>query len=140
MGNRAQLNYLAAVEIKTTNGITVSVETQFVPEHSDPKGRKFIFAYHISIENGSDHTVQLLRRHWYIYDSAGIIREVEGEGVVGQQPILKPGEVHRYNSFCDLETDMGKMKGTFMMTRHDDGSYFDVIVPEFKMFLPEKMN
>jgi ApaG protein len=128
------------VEILTTNGITITVETQFLPQHSDPRAGKFIFGYQITIENGSDYTVQLLRRHWFIYDGCGIVREVEGEGVIGQQPILEPGQFHQYASFCDLPTDLGKMHGTFLMTRSDDASFFDVPVPEFKMCMPARLN
>lgn len=128
------------MEILTTNGITITVETQYLPEHSNPRAGKFIFGYHITIENGSDFVVQLLRRHWFIYDGGGDIREVEGEGVVGQQPILKPGDYHQYASYCDLSTDLGKMSGSFLMTRLDDNSYFDVPVPEFKMCMPARMN
>ncbi len=128
------------MEILTTNGITITVETQYLPQHSDPKEGTFIFGYHITIENGSEYTVQLLRRHWFIHDDIGTIREVEGEGVIGQQPILAPGQSHQYASFCDLKTDIGKMRGTFLMTRRDDGTYFDVLVPEFKMFMPARMN
>lgn len=128
------------MEILTTNGITITVETQYLPQHSDPKEGKFIFGYHITIENGSDYTVQLLRRHWFIYDGNGTIREVEGEGVIGQQPILQPGDHHQYASYCDLKTDLGKMRGTFLMIRHDDETYFDVPVPEFRMCMPARMN
>ena len=128
------------MEILTTNGITITVETQYLPQHSDPKEGKFIFGYHITIENGSDYTIQLLRRHWFIYDASGAVREVEGEGVIGQQPVLQPGEYHQYASYCDLKTDLGKMRGTFLMTRRDDDSFFDVPVPEFKMCMPARMN
>lgn len=128
------------MEILTTNGITITVETQYLPQHSDPKEGNFVFGYHITIENGSDHTVQLLRRHWFIHDAIGNIREVQGDGVIGQQPILEPGQVHQYASYCDLKTDMGKMRGTYLMTRRDDGTYFDVPVPEFKLFFPARMN
>ena len=100
------------MEIFTTNGITVSVETQYMPFHSNPRRGKFIFGYHITIENGSLHTVQLLSRHWVICDSDGQVREVSGDGVVGLQPVLAPGESHAYDSYCDLGTEMGKMSGT----------------------------
>lgn len=128
------------MEMLTTNGITVSVETQYLPAHSDPRSMKYIFGYHITIENGCPYTVQLLRRHWVIKDSNGVTREVEGEGVIGQQPILAPGESHSYNSFCDLMTDMGKMTGMYTMIRHDDGSSFDVVIPVFQMLAPFKLN
>ncbi len=128
------------MEILTTNGITIKVETQYLPEHSNPKVGTYIFGYQITIENGSNFTVQLLRRHWFIHDAMGTVREVEGEGVIGQQPILEPGEVHQYASFCDLSTDFGKMRGSFLMTHLHDGSFFDVPVPEFKMCFPARMN
>jgi len=128
------------MEILTTNGITVSVETQYLPAHSNPQALKYIFGYHITIENGCPYTVQLMRRHWVISDSNGILREVEGEGVIGQQPILGPGESHSYSSFCDLMTDMGKMGGTYLMIRHDDETSFEVSIPEFRMVAPFKLN
>ena len=128
------------MEILTTYGITITVETRYLPDHSDPAGDKFIFGYLISIENGSEHTVQLLRRHWIIVDANGNTREVEGEGVVGLQPVLEPGETHQYASYCDLNTDLGKMRGTYLMTRHDDHSFFYVPIPEFKLVAPARMN
>lgn len=124
----------------TTNGITVSVRTQFLPEHSNPAAQKFIFGYLISIENGSPYTVQLLRRHWLIFDSKGIVREVEGEGVVGEQPVIPPGGQHEYTSFCDLGSEMGKMRGTYLMVRQGDDYHFKVNIPEFSMVAPQKLN
>jgi ApaG protein len=129
-----------AMEILTTNGITVSVETHYLPEHSNPRASKHIFGYHITIENGSTFTVQLLRRHWVIRDSNGQLREVEGEGVVGQQPVLAPGERHDYTSFCDLGSEIGKMSGTYLMVRRDDESLFEAVIPEFRMVAPFKLN
>lgn len=114
--------------------------TQYLAEHSDPASNKFYFGYHISIRNDSEYTVQLLRRHWYIYNGSGDLREVEGEGVVGQTPVLPPGEFFQYVSYCDLDTDIGKMRGTYLFTRLDDDSFFDVPVPEFKMCLPALLN
>ncbi len=128
------------MEIFTTNGITVSVETQYLPFHSNPRQGKYIFGYHIIIENGSPHTVQLLRRHWVIRDSDGQVREVEGEGVIGLQPVLMPGESHAYDSYCDLGTEFGKMSGTYLMSRQDDETIFEVTIPEFRMFAPFKLN
>lgn len=128
------------METLTTNGITVSVETQYLPSHSNPRDLKFIFGYHIAIENGSPFVVQLLRRHWVIQHADGRIREVEGEGVIGEQPVLNPGERHEYSSFCDLDTEIGKMHGTYLMTRRDDGSLFEVAIPEFRMTAPFRMN
>lgn len=124
----------------TTNGITVTVHTQYLPEHSNPQGSKFIFGYHISISNGTPQTVQLLRRHWFITDSSGSVREVEGEGVVGRQPVLGPGEQHEYVSFCNLFSEIGKMRGTYLMVRVDSGETFEVEIPEFQMVAPCKLN
>ena len=128
------------METLTTHDITISVETEYLAGHSNPREGKFIFGYHITIENGSPYTVQLLRRHWVIRDATGIMREVEGEGVVGQQPVLGPGEVHGYSSFCNLDTEIGQMSGEYLMTRLEDGSFFDAGIPEFRMVAPFKMN
>ena len=87
-----------------------------------------------------EHTVQLLRRHWHICDADGTLREVEGEGVVGQQPVLEPGEAHEYVSGCNLRTGIGKMYGTYQMARVLDGKQFDVRVPEFTMVVPFRLN
>lgn len=127
------------METLTTNGIKVSVETFYQAEHSRPLEQKFIFAYRITIENHSSDTVQLMRRQWFIHDSSGVTREVEGEGVVGQQPVLHPTDFHQYVSWCPLTTEMGKMVGSFLM-RREDGSTFSVRVPEFRFMAPQKLN
>ncbi len=123
-----------------TQGIKISVETFYQPQYSEPIKKKYIFAYRITIENQSQYTVQLLRRHWYIVDAASNLREVEGEGVIGKQPILKAGERHQYVSWSHLITDIGKMYGTFQMVRQLDGRFFTVIIPEFKLIAPARLN
>ncbi len=123
-----------------TDGVRVSVETQYQPEYSNPANEHFMFSYKIYIENLSDYTVQLMRRHWHIFDSNGTRREVEGEGVVGQQPVIEPGESHEYISGCNLKTDMGSMKGEYQMLRLMDNATFDVQIPEFYLIAPFKMN
>lgn len=128
------------METLTTNGIKISVETFYQQNSSEPREGKFIFAYRISIENKSTKTVQLLRRHWIIMDSTGSGREVEGEGVIGKQPILKPGETHQYASWCNLNSDIGKMYGTFLMLNKDANKEFRVTIPEFKLSPPYKLN
>lgn len=129
------------MEICTTNGITVKVETQFLPAHSDARSKKFFFAYFITIENGSPLAVQLLRRHWNIRDSNGIVREVEGEGVVGRQPIIAPGETYRYSSYCNLMTEIGRMSGNYLMQRLDSTEeLMDVVIPSFWLVAPCKWN
>ena len=123
-----------------TQGVKISVETFYQAEYSNPQDEEFMFAYRISIENQSDQIVQLTRRHWFIFDSIGELKEVEGEGVVGQQPVLEPGQVHQYISGCQLQSEMGKMYGYYEMQRLDDGSAFEVRIPEFVLFSGPKLN
>lgn len=123
-----------------TDGVRVSVVTEHLPDSTRVNPTHHAFTYRIRIENRSENTVQLLRRHWTIYDSNGTVREVEGEGVVGQQPLLEPGEVHEYVSGCNLKTTMGKMVGTYLMERIIDGRRFRVNVPEFLLVVPYRLN
>ena len=125
---------------KITDGIKVSVESSFQPNHSDATNYLYLFSYDITIENVSSETVKLLRRQWYIQDANGIVREIEGEGVIGEQPVIEPGCLHHYSSACDLSTDMGKMHGSYLMERLGDKKQFRVNVPEFKMIVPHKLN
>jgi len=99
-----------------------------------------VFAYKIDIRNNSEYTVKLLRRHWYIYDANGVVREVEGEGVVGQQPVLEPGDSRQYVSGCNLKSGLGKMRGTYQMERLVDGRTFMVEIPEFTLVVPYRLN
>ena len=123
-----------------TKGIEVSVETEYQPEYSSPRQYHFVFTYRIVITNKSEYTIQLLRRHWHIHDSAFKNREVEGEGVVGQQPVLEPGQTHQYVSGCNLKSGLGKMYGTYLMERVLDGRRFKVKIPEFTMTAPYRLN
>lgn len=125
---------------KVTDGVKVTVMTEFQPDYSNPGQDHYVFTYKILIENHSEHTVKLLRRHWHIYDANGTVREVEGAGIVGLQPILEPGEVHDYVSGCNLRTDMGKMAGTYLMERVLDGRHFKVIIPAFSLVAPYRLN
>ncbi|OUJ75623.1 Co2+/Mg2+ efflux protein ApaG [Hymenobacter crusticola] len=124
----------------TTQGVTVSVTTNYLPDYSSPSQEHYVFAYKIDIQNNSEYTVKLLRRHWYIYDANGVVREVEGEGVVGQQPILEPGDSHQYVSGCNLKSGLGKMRGTYQMERLVDGRTFMVEIPEFTLVVPYRLN
>ena len=128
------------METSTTNDIKVSVQTFYLVRESRPKMQHYAHAYRITIENMGSEKVQLLRRHWYIWDSNNSLREVEGEGVVGEQPTLAPGESFEYTSWCPLSTEVGKMYGTFLMQRAKDRSEFKVDVPEFKLIAPGKSN
>lgn len=125
---------------EVTSGIKVSVETFYVPEQSVPKAKRFVFAYRITIENRSEHIIQLLRRHWYIFDSRGTTNEVDGEGVVGEQPTLEPGQKYTYVSGCHLQSEAGTMKGYYTMIRPDNRKKFKVTIPEFQMLVPYRLN
>lgn len=123
-----------------TQGVKVSVVTEYQEEYSNPLQDHFVFTYKIQIENNSNFTVKLLRRKWAIYDIMCQNREVEGEGVIGQQPTLEPGEFYEYVSGCNLKSGFGKMVGTYQMERIVDGSVFFVQIPEFSLIIPWKLN
>lgn len=123
-----------------TKGIKVSVETEYQHEYSNPVQKHFVFTYQITIENLSDKTIQLLSRHWDIVDITFPKREVEGEGVVGKQPVLEPGQIHQYVSGCNLKSGLGKMSGYYLMERLIDGKKFKVNIPSFEMVVPFKLN
>ncbi|HKG08912.1 MAG TPA: Co2+/Mg2+ efflux protein ApaG [Pedobacter sp.] len=123
-----------------TQGVKISVETTYQDDYSNPGNEHFMFAYRINIENLTEYTIQLKRRQWFIFDSNGTQREVEGEGVVGQQPILHPGDMHSYVSGCQLSTDIGSMRGNYLMQRTIDDSQFSVEIPEFELIVPYRLN
>jgi len=123
-----------------SKGVEVSVETFFQQDYSNPMQSEFMFAYRIAIENHNSFPVKLHRRHWHIFDSNGTYREVEGEGVVGVQPVLSPGEKYQYVSGCNLRTEMGRMHGTYQMENLNSKNFFDVNIPAFEMFVPFKNN
>lgn len=123
-----------------SEGVQVSVETYYQQDYSNPMQSEFMFAYRITIENYNSFPVKLQRRHWYIFDSNGSHREVEGEGVVGVQPIIMPGEQYEYVSGCNLRTEMGKMHGTYQMENLDTNQLFTVSIPSFEMIVPFKNN
>jgi ApaG protein len=118
-----------------THGITVRVAVNFLPEQSRIEAGKWFWVYHIRIENGSAQTVQLLTRHWRITDSRGMVNIVEGDGVVGEQPVLHPGESHDYVSGCPLTTPHGRMQGHYTF-RGEDGEYIEAAIPPFPLAAP----
>lgn len=128
------------METAITSSIKVSVEAMYQPTYSKPLNHEYVYAYRVTIENLGNETVQLLRRHWHIWDSNGLLREVEGEGVVGEKPVLEPEQSHQYISGCPLRTDMGKMQGTYQMKRLSDNHLFDIAIPAFKLIPPFKNN
>ena len=123
-----------------TEGVQVSVETFYQEDYSNPMQGEYMFAYRVEIENYNSFPVQLHRRHWFIFDSNATRREVEGEGVVGIQPVILPGETYRYVSGCNLKTEMGRMVGTYQMENLDTRELFTVQIPSFEMIVPYKNN
>lgn len=131
---------MSKVESHTTDGLKVSVRSQFEEKHSSSQKGEYIFSYTITIENQSNSTVQLISRHWIIFDSNSNKREVKGDGVIGKQPILQPGASHTYSSWCPLHTPIGQMKGSFQMINKLTNQSFDIIVPEFNLIADFKNN
>jgi ApaG protein len=125
---------------KISEGINVSVETFYQPEYSNPLNSEYTFAYRITLENNNTFPVQLLRRHWYIFDSNADYREVEGEGVIGIQPKINPGEKYQYVSGCNLKSEIGKMHGMYFMENSHNKQTFIINIPPFEMVVPTKMN
>ena len=118
-----------------TEGITVRVAVSFLPEQSRIEAGKWFWIYHIRIENGSDQTVQLLTRHWRITDGRGGVNLVEGDGVVGEQPVLAPGDSHDYVSGCPLTTPHGSMAGYYLF-RSSEGELIEAAIPFFPLAAP----
>jgi ApaG protein len=125
---------------KISEGVEVSVEVFYQNDYSNPMNQDYMFAYRVSVENHNGFAVKLLRRHWFIFDSNGENREVEGEGVIGIQPVLKPSEQYQYVSGCNLKTEMGKMHGTYLMENQNNKEQFYVNIPAFEMIVPFKNN
>ncbi len=121
----------------TTKEIRVSVEPLYLDEQSSPEDGHFVWAYHVRIENEGGQTVQLLSRHWQITDSLGRTQEVRGAGVVGEQPVLKPGESYEYTSGTPLPTPSGIMAGTYGM-KNPGGEKFDIEIPAFSLDSPHQ--
>ena len=118
-----------------TGGVVVRVSVSYLPEQSEPKRGRWFWAYHIRIENQGAQAVQLLTRHWVITDGRGARHSVEGEGVVGEQPLIEPGDSFDYVSGCPLATPTGHMQGSYRMVG-EDGERFDVAIPKFALTAP----
>ena len=121
------------------NKIKVDVETRYIEDQSNPEQNYYVFAYTITIQNEGQQSAQLLTRHWVITDSNQKVQEVRGDGVVGEQPLLKPGEQFVYTSGTMLETSIGTMKGSYQMVA-DDGSHFDAPIDEFVLSTPRVLH
>jgi ApaG protein len=115
--------------------INIEVETNYLDDQSEPREQRYVFAYTITIRNEGDVPAKLLTRHWIITDANGRVQEVRGDGVVGEQPYLKPGQGFRYSSGAVLETPVGTMQGSYQMLA-DDGAKFDAAIPAFRLAMP----
>ena len=120
---------------QTQHKIRVDVDTSYLEDQSDPKERRFVFSYTITIRNEGSVPAKLMTRHWIITDANGKTQEVRGEGVVGEQPHLKPGQGFRYSSYAVLETPVGAMQGSYQMLA-DDGLQFDAPIAPFRLAMP----
>ncbi|HTI30596.1 MAG TPA: Co2+/Mg2+ efflux protein ApaG [Sphingomonas sp.] len=120
---------------ETTHDVTVRVSVSFLPEQSMPDKGQWFWAYHVRVENGSDMAVQLMSRRWIIADGRGQRHVIEGEGVIGEQPVIAPGENYDYVSGCPLGTPTGSMQGAYIMIA-EDGSSFEVAIPKFALTAP----
>jgi ApaG protein len=118
-----------------THGVRVSVQSEYAPDRSRPSEKQWFFLYTITIANESPETVQLMTRHWVITNAEGEVQNVDGPGVVGQQPVLAPGESFTYTSGCPLETSFGRMEGTYQMVT-PAGEAFDVVIAPFTLSEP----
>ena len=122
----------------TTKGIEVSVEPFFLDDESDPEKGHYVWAYMVEIRNDTNKPVQLRSRHWKIMDALGRTEEVSGAGVVGEEPIIEPGETYEYSSGCPLKTSSGFMQGSYGM-QWEDGTPFDIAIPAFSLDLPDEI-
>jgi ApaG protein len=127
------------VSSAVTDGIRVTVASAFRPERSDPAQRRWLFSYTVRIANEGEAPAQLVARHWIITDATGAREEVVGDGVVGRQPRLAPGEEFEYTSYCVLETPHGSMRGSYRMVR-GDGSTFEARIAPFALVVPGAVN
>lgn len=123
-----------------TKGVLVSVEVIYQPEHSNPRISRFVFSYNVVIENLSKVPVQLLRRHWIIFESNGTKREVEGAGVIGEQPIIQPNERFQYTSWCPIQNKIGYMEGSYLMKNEETEEVFEAEIPRFHLIPPNQLN
>ena len=128
---------------QTTQSITVSAQSYYQPTYSDPTQHKYVYAYRIRIQNEGEETVQLISRAWEVTAGTGERRLIEGEGVVGQQPVIRPGDYHEYTSWVQFDTPIGQMQGSYVMRRagsYGEAGLFQVEVPRFLHLAPSVLN
>jgi len=124
---------------KASYTIDVQVETRFVPDQSKPHDNRYVFAYTVTLHNAGDMPARLLTRHWVITDANGKVEEVRGEGVVGDQPWMRPGDRYQYSSGAVLDTAVGTMRGSYQMLA-DDGTHFETPIPPFTLSIPRTLH
>jgi ApaG protein len=124
---------------KASYTIDVQVETRFVPDQSKPHDNRYVFAYTVTLHNAGDVAARLLTRHWVITDANGKVEEVRGEGVVGDQPWMRPGDRYQYSSGAVLDTAVGTMRGSYQMLA-DDGTHFETPIPPFTLSIPRTLH
>ena len=124
---------------KPSYTIDVQVETRFVPDQSKPHDNRYVFAYTVTLHNAGDVPARLLTRHWVITDANGKVEEVRGEGVVGDQPWMRPGDRYQYSSGAVLDTAVGTMRGSYQMLA-DDGTHFEAPIPPFTVSIPRTLH
>lgn len=122
-----------------SRNVEINVITSYLPEQSEPDAHRFVFSYQISITNHNDESVQLLRRQWRITDGNEHVQEVEGEGVVGEKPVIEPGQTYEYTSGTVLATEVGSMQGQYRMETAD-GTGFDALIPAFTLAQPNALH
>ena len=125
--------------MSTRYAIDIRVDTRFLEDQSAPETGRFVFAYTIQLENSGQLPARLISRHWVITDGNGKVQEVRGEGVVGEQPWLRPGDRFEYTSGAVLETALGTMRGSYQMVS-EDGTRFDAAIPEFTLSVPRTLH
>ena len=137
MNTPVNTSFAEPVSMATTEGIEITVRALYLAEQSAPKHNRYVFAYTVAIANRGNNPAQLKTRHWVITDGRGGIEEVRGDGVIGEQPRLAPGQSFQYTSGCVLTTDVGTMHGSYRMWR-EDGSYFDAAIAPFSLASPHR--
>jgi len=128
------------MSVEITNGIKVSVESIFSERFSSIVDNKYIFQYTISITNKSNFSMQLLEREWFIHDSLDFPRVVRGEGVIGEQPVIEPGDTFSYSSSCDLQSALGRMEGSYVFQNLNTSEILKVKIPTFQLLYPNLLN
>ena len=121
---------------QTTQGIEISIAPFYQEQYSNPKKEKYVFAYFVTIRNVGREPVKLMRRHWFIHDGGSPLQEVEGEGVIGQTPVIQPGAKFEYNSWTEMRATVGKMYGYYTLQRLSDGVTIEAEIPEFELIVP----